>query len=166
MTDVIFGVLENRKQITRVTICHVHVISVGVVLWPHAYPDSKVHGANMGPIWGRQDPGGPHVGPMNFAIWDIYHCLFTKCSIPTQLVIFGLTEQYLHFYRQVFVVVKFLKDLGQSIIHLVMRVCDNPHFAYSVAGFLILCMFIPKVSSLAAMLGLILLTRLNLDCFY
>ena len=32
-------------------------------------PDSKVHWANMGPIWGRQDPGGPHVGPMNFAIW-------------------------------------------------------------------------------------------------
>ena len=27
--------------------------------------DSKVHGANMGPIWGRQDPGGPHVGPIN-----------------------------------------------------------------------------------------------------
>ena len=35
------------------------------------YPDSKVHGANMGPIWGRQDPGGPHVGPINFAIWVI-----------------------------------------------------------------------------------------------
>ena len=34
-------------------------------------PDSKVHGANMGPIWGRQDPGGPHVGHMNLAIWDI-----------------------------------------------------------------------------------------------
>ena len=33
------------------------------------HPDNKVHGANMGPIWGRQDPGGPHVGPMNFAIW-------------------------------------------------------------------------------------------------
>ena len=33
-------------------------------------PDSKVHGANMRPIWGRQDPGGTHVGPMNFAIWD------------------------------------------------------------------------------------------------
>ena len=32
-------------------------------------PDSKVHGANMEPIWGRQDPGGRHVGPMNFAIW-------------------------------------------------------------------------------------------------
>ena len=23
----------------------------------------------MGPIWGRQDQGGPHVGPMNFAVW-------------------------------------------------------------------------------------------------
>ena len=31
--------------------------------------DSKVHWANMGPIWGRQDLGGPHIGPMNFVIW-------------------------------------------------------------------------------------------------
>ena len=31
-------------------------------------PDSKVHGANMGPIWGRQDPDGPHVGPMILAV--------------------------------------------------------------------------------------------------
>ena len=28
-------------------------------------PEGTIHGANMGPIWGRQDPGGPHVGPMN-----------------------------------------------------------------------------------------------------
>ena len=34
-------------------------------------PDNKFHWANMGPIWGRQDPAGPHVGPMNFAIWDV-----------------------------------------------------------------------------------------------
>ena len=34
-----------------------------------SFPDSKVPGANMGLIWGRQDPGRPHVGPMNFAIW-------------------------------------------------------------------------------------------------
>ena len=38
------------------------------------HPDSKVHGANMGPIWGRQDPGGPHAGPMNFVIWAVSHC--------------------------------------------------------------------------------------------
>ena len=38
---------------------------------PVGLPDSKVHGVNMRPIWGRQDPGGPHVGPMNFAIWAV-----------------------------------------------------------------------------------------------
>ena len=36
-----------------------------------ATPDSKVHGASMGPTWERQDPGGPHVGPMNLVIWDM-----------------------------------------------------------------------------------------------
>ena len=42
-------------------------------------PDSKVHGANMGPIWGRQDPVGPPVGPMNFATWEwLKH---TPCTI-------------------------------------------------------------------------------------
>ena len=35
-------------------------------------PESKVHEANMGPIWGRQGPGGPHVGPMNFAILEVF----------------------------------------------------------------------------------------------
>ena len=33
-------------------------------------PDSKVHGTYMGPTWGWQDPGGPHVGPMILAIWE------------------------------------------------------------------------------------------------
>ena len=33
-----------------------------------AAPDSKIHGANMGPTCGRQDPDGPHVGPINLAI--------------------------------------------------------------------------------------------------
>ena len=32
-------------------------------------PDTQAHGTNIGPIWGRQDPGGPHVVPMDFAIW-------------------------------------------------------------------------------------------------
>ena len=31
---------------------------------PKIYPDSKVHGAIMGPIWDRQHPGEPHVGHM------------------------------------------------------------------------------------------------------
>ena len=33
-------------------------------------PVSKIHGANMVPIWGQQDPCGPHAGPMNVAILD------------------------------------------------------------------------------------------------
>ena len=33
-------------------------------------PANKVNEANMGPTWGRQDPGGSHVGPINLAIWD------------------------------------------------------------------------------------------------
>ena len=34
-------------------------------------PGSKIHGAYMGLTWGRQDPGGPHVGPMILAIWAV-----------------------------------------------------------------------------------------------
>ena len=34
----------------------------------------------MGPIWGRQDPGGPHVGPINFAIWDDIILAFFNCN--------------------------------------------------------------------------------------
>ena len=37
----------------------------------YGVPDSKVHGDNMWPIWRREDPGGPHVGPMNLAITGI-----------------------------------------------------------------------------------------------
>ena len=38
-----------------------------------ASPNSKVHGANMGPNWVLSAPDGPHVGPMNFAI-RVPHC--------------------------------------------------------------------------------------------
>ena len=48
---------------------HQHFAFIAVQLY--AIPFSKVHGAYMGPTWGRQDPGGPHFGPMILAIWDI-----------------------------------------------------------------------------------------------
>ena len=44
-------------------------------LWRHCNDDAMyheadhLHGANMGPIWGRQDPDGPHAGPMNYLKW-------------------------------------------------------------------------------------------------
>ena len=44
-------------------------------------PDSKVHGAIVGPIWGRQDPGGTNVRPMNFAICGILYI-----SIPNNYI--------------------------------------------------------------------------------
>ena len=44
---------------------------IGIIWNSNAIPDSKVHGANTGPVWDQQDPGGPHVGPVNFVIWDI-----------------------------------------------------------------------------------------------
>ena len=42
-------------------------------------PDGKVNEANMGPTWVLSAPDGSYVGPMNFAIWDVYvfdclHC--------------------------------------------------------------------------------------------
>ena len=38
-------------------------------------PDSKVHGANMGPNWVLSAPDGPHVDPMNLAIKEALHIL-------------------------------------------------------------------------------------------
>ena len=53
--------MESSKWHIHVPVCACHL--------HRKNPDNKVHGANMGPICGRQDPGGPHVGHMNFAIW-------------------------------------------------------------------------------------------------
>ena len=35
------------------------------------FPNSKVHGANMGPTWVLSAPDGPHVGLMILAIWVV-----------------------------------------------------------------------------------------------
>ena len=48
-------------------------------------PHSKVHGANKGPTRGRQDPGGPHVGYMNLAIWDVLERFDEKLIKPLHL---------------------------------------------------------------------------------
>ena len=47
-------------------------------------PNSKVYSANIGPIWGRQDPGGTHAGSINFAIGDV--TLFA----PFQVTLLGM----------------------------------------------------------------------------
>ena len=80
--------------------CRMHSFNLlwpSEALWRHKsdstmvqFPDSKVHGTNMGPIWGRQDRGGPHDGPMNFAIWAIACYLTALTHYPNclQLIIF------------------------------------------------------------------------------
>ena len=47
------------------------MLSWSVLATETTAPGSKVHVPNMGPIWGREDPGGPHVGPIHLAIWGI-----------------------------------------------------------------------------------------------
>ena len=41
-----------------------------------SYPDNKVHEANMGPIWGRQNPGGPMLAPWTLLSGN--HDLFSE----------------------------------------------------------------------------------------
>ena len=65
--------------ISNVELLQSKVLSNKFIIADQLYPDSKVHGANMGPIWGRQDPGGPHVGPMNFAIWVCLKLRLLEC---------------------------------------------------------------------------------------
>ena len=72
-----------------------HSLSYGGHGKGNGIPDNKVHGANMGPTWGRQDLGEPHDGHTNLAIWDVGErdirnsllirqfsaCFFGSCTI-------------------------------------------------------------------------------------
>ena len=49
----------------------------------HSNPDSKVHGANMGPTWVLSAPDGPHVGPMNLAIREVLQIQNVIISVMT-----------------------------------------------------------------------------------
>ena len=50
------------------------------VCMKYAYPDSKVHGANMGPTWVLSAPDGPHVGPMNLVSCKIVRVPLKQCQ--------------------------------------------------------------------------------------
>ena len=50
-----------------------------------SFPDSKVHGANMGPTWVLSVPDGPHVGPMNLAIRVAAGSVEDKPGEPTRI---------------------------------------------------------------------------------
>ena len=42
------------------------------------FPDSKVHGANIGPTWVLSAPAGPHTGPRNPAIRVVSRYKYTR----------------------------------------------------------------------------------------
>ena len=73
------SVMSKRRLYFHLCIVTLSLDLASPVSWQHwaacqldynnGCPDSKVHGAYIETTWGRQDPGGPHVGPMNFAIW-------------------------------------------------------------------------------------------------
>ena len=52
------------------------------------HPDSKIHGANLRPTWVLSAPDGPHVGPMNLAVW-VKHMAQSKYFGVTELETFG-----------------------------------------------------------------------------
>ena len=54
----------NSRQSDGIYISLMNIFSYGYI----NIPDSKVHGANMGPTWVLFAPDGPHVGPINFVI--------------------------------------------------------------------------------------------------
>ena len=64
---LLIWIISVSRRVPWMGVLEVTWITLTGPIW--GVPDNKVHGANMGPIWGRQDSGGPHVGPMNFIIW-------------------------------------------------------------------------------------------------
>ena len=91
----------------------------------HPYPDSKVHGANMGPIWGQQDPGGPHVGPMNFTIWVWAEaCIDVECEIST-----AIFNRFTYFIDILIYGTFICKDIlhNRIIFTYVNSTCTMPH---------------------------------------
>ena len=76
------------------------------------FPDSKVHGANMGPTWVLSAPDGPHVGRMNLVIRvAIRYCLPDSTATPVESGVEALTAFW----------------IGQQTfgVHFKWTLCDN-----------------------------------------
>ena len=93
--------------------------------------DSKVHGANMGPTGGRQDPGGPHVDPMNYAIWCA-ECL----GLVAQIRAFGLNPKVGGWNHPLWWDIFCLKNLSRrSTCQSVMNAVAREHLAFKYLNF-------------------------------
>ena len=106
---------------------------------PGHHPYSKDHEANMGPIWGRQDPGGPHAGPMTFAIWALIQVMAcgtigAKSSPEPKLICYQLHSQD---FRETFIKRRrfkknaFEKAVRKNIDHYVLSPMYRQQFSLS-----------------------------------
>ena len=77
-TDCITTTKQRRLWIFHVALVannSLTVVKYGPVI---THPDSKVHGANMVPIWVLSAPGGAHVGPIDLAFRALYYLCNTQ----------------------------------------------------------------------------------------
>ena len=94
------------------------------------YPDSKAHGANMGPTWVLSAPDGPHVGPMSLAIrvvLVIHGCHFSISLDRCTSILTCLSPLNLHICRLVSSVTKKNRHINMYAIqyHLGETVCTK-----------------------------------------
>ena len=81
----------------------------------------------MGPIWGRQDPGGPHVGPINFAIWDAHTTLNMPFSLQSN-VIFHIFVQYYAWLRAISNSTQFVPGRVQLSPTILASLCRSKYY--------------------------------------
>ena len=70
----LMAICERTHDIPSEGASDVEHISISWYHHGHTVPSSLIArfmGPTCGPIWGQQDPGGPQVGLMNFAIWAV-----------------------------------------------------------------------------------------------
>ena len=105
----------------------------------HNCPDSKAHGANTGPTWGRQDPGGPHVGPINLFIWvpqdhwsnsEVFEILTLACNIHVKYI---TLLAHLHVHHGLCRTESII--LGNIVRnHILLLLCVHPHAFQCTSG--------------------------------
>ena len=75
---------------TGSVVCKTHCMwnKLTVYSFIHEYGDGKVHGANMGPIWGRQDLEPCYLGYSCLTIVGLWICLRYEVSFSKSLLIY------------------------------------------------------------------------------
>ena len=109
------------------------------------FPNSMVHRAKMGPIWGRQDPGRPIVGHMNLAFlivmiqWHVQHRLelmLWKYVKPANEILSWHTVVRLNFHL----------PNWEGKLYLAIR-CSQIH-SFAVMFYSKICIFLATISKI------------------